>query len=152
MVGTRILPPVRTRTLLILAVVCGVAILLAGGLQLLRIANQDSDDEHYYELGEAAEIGDLTVVVVSSTESDGVATVTVRIGGVEDEDGTDEFRLVVPDQSLEPSGRGDGQCGATTVEVQQCALTFDIGDAAGGVRILLYRRGDDKARWELHAA
>jgi len=140
---------VRTRTLLILAVVCGFAILLAGGLQLLRIASEDSDDAEFYELGEVARVGDLTVVVESSSESEGTATVQVRLGGVDDEDGAAEFRLVVPDHSLEPTGRGDGACGATTVAEQGCTLTFAVGDAAGGARILLYRRGDDDARWAL---
>lgn len=142
----------RTRTLLILAVVCGFAILLAGGLQLLRIANQDTDDEDYHDIGEAVAVGDLTVVVESWEETDGTATVAVRLGGVDDADGTAEFRLVVPEHSLEASGRGDGQCGATTVADQKCQLTFDIGDAPGGARILLFRRGEDVARWTLEAS
>ncbi len=139
----------RTRTLLILAVACGFVILLAGGLQLLRIANQDADDEQYHEPGDAVDVGDLVVVVLSSTESDGISVVSVRVGGVSDADGTDEFRLVVPGERLEPSGRGDGQCGATTVAEHECVLTFNVGDAPGGARILLYRRGDDVARWAL---
>ena len=143
---------VRTRTLLILAVVCGFAILLAGGLQLLRIANQDSDDEQYHQIGDAVDVGDLVVAVVSSSESDGIATVAINLAGVDDPDGTDEFRLVIPGESLQPFGRGDGQCGATTVEEQDCVLTFNVGDAPGGTRILLYRRGDDVARWALDAA
>lgn len=142
----------RTRTLLILAVVCGFAILLAGGLQLLRIANQDSDDDENHALGETVRVGDLTIVVESSSESGGIATVRVLLGGVDDEDGSAEFRLVVPGESLEPSGQGEDQCSATTVDDQECTLTFAVGDAPGGARILLYRRGDEVARWVLAAA
>ena len=43
----------------------------------------------------------------------------------------------------------DSRCAATTVAPQECELTFDVGGAAGGARVLLYRRGDDVARWEL---
>jgi hypothetical protein len=142
---------VRTRTLLILAVGCGFVILLAGGIQLLRIANQESADEEYHLIGEAVEVGDLTIVVESLAESGGVATVSVRLGGVEDEDGAAEFRLVVPGEAVEPNRGGDGACGATTVEEQSCVLTFGVADAPGGSRILLYRRGDEVARWELTA-
>lgn len=141
----------RTRTLLILAVCCGFAILLAGGIQLLRIANQESADDEYHAVGDAVEIGDLTVVVESFSEVGGVARVEVRVGGVDDVDGTAEFRLVVPEAALEPNGRGDRACGATTVAEQSCELAFGVADAAGGSRILLYRRGDEVARWELTA-
>jgi hypothetical protein len=141
---------VRTRTLLILAVACGFLILAAGGVQLLRIASQDPADVEYFDLGEAVAVGDMTVVVESAADSEGAATVVVRLGGVVDDDGADEFRLVVPGQSLAPSGQGEGQCGATTIQDQECVLTFDVDDdSPGGSRVLLYRRGDDVARWRL---
>lgn len=141
--------PVRTRTLLILAVVCGFAILAAGSVQLFRIAGGDPSDTETFELGESVDVGDLTVVVESSAETNSDATVTVQLSGVDDPDGTGEFRLIVPGESLAPTGRGEGHCGATTVEQQECLLAFDVDDAPGGSRILLYRRGDDVARWEL---
>jgi hypothetical protein len=142
---------VRTRTLLILAVCCGFVILLAGGIQLLRIANEESSDADDHALGEAVEIGDLTIVVESFAEAGGVATVAVRLGGVDDDDGAAEFRLVVPGEVVEPNRNGDDACGATTVAERRCELTFGVADAAGGNRILLYRRGDEVARWELTA-
>ena len=126
----------RTRTLLILAVCCGFAILLAGGIQLLRIANEESSDVEFSELGEPVEVGDMTIVVESFDEADGVATVGVQIGGVDDEDGAAEFRLGVAGDVIAPNRRGDRACGATTVDVQSCELTFGVADAAGGTRIL----------------
>lgn len=140
---------VRTRTLLILAVGLGFMILAAGVVQLLRIAGEDPADVEYFELGQAVEVGDLTVVVETSDETADEAQVTVRLGGVTDADGADEFRLVVPGRSLSATATFDGDCGATTVELQTCVLRFDLDDAPGGGRILLYRRGDDVARWEL---
>lgn len=138
----------RTRTLLLLAVACGLAILVAGVVQLLRIADEN-DDVETHAPGEAVVVGDLTVVVDAFQEAAGTATVDVRLGGVADDDGAAEFRLVLPGESLRAVGRDDNACLATTVEEQACTLTFDVGDAAGGSRILLYRRGDDIARWEL---
>ena len=142
----------RTRTLLLLAVACGLVILVAGVVQLLRIADQrDADDVPIHEIGDAVEVGDLSVVVVSYAEQAGSATVEVTLGGVDDLDGASEFRLVVLGESVEPSGAGDDACGATTVEPQTCRLTFAVDDAPGAARILLYRRGEDVARWRLAA-
>jgi hypothetical protein len=142
---------VRTRTLLLLAVATGLVILVAGVVQLLRIADESDADtnESMHALGEEVGVGDLTVVVESYDEGSAVATVDVTLGGVDDPDGADEFRLVVPGESLSPTGAGEDACGATSVASRSCVLTFDIAGAPGGVRFLLYRRGDDVARWVL---
>jgi hypothetical protein len=136
---------VRTRTLLLLAVACGLAILAAGVVQLLRIAGQD-EPAPAARIGEQVEVGDLTVTVEGYAERDDRAVVDLELGGVEDPDGTDDFRLVVPGVSLSPS---DDECGGTTVAQRACSLTFDLTDTAGSSRVLIYRRGDEQARWEL---
>jgi len=138
---------VRTRTLLLLAVACGLVILVAGVVQLLRVAGQD-EPTRPVSIGEPVDIGDLSVTVLELAEAGGQATVDVELGGVDDPDGTDEFRLVVPGSSLAPR-RGERSCAGTTVEVQRCALVFDLPDDAGTTRVLLYRRGDEQVRWEL---
>jgi hypothetical protein len=141
---------VRTRTLLLLAVACGLVILVAGVVQLLRIAAEgDADADEFHRLGEPVDVGDLTVIVESYDERGDTASLSITLGGVDDPDGADAFRLVVPGESLAPSAAGAGACTATTVAPKRCELTFDVSDAAGGARILLYRRGDDVARWEL---
>ena len=91
--------PVRTRTLLLLAVACGLVILAAGVVQLLRIAGQD-EPTPAARIGEQVQIGDLAVTVEDFVEDDGRAVVELELGGVDDPDGTDEFRLVVPGDSL----------------------------------------------------
>ena len=145
-------PPVRTRTLLILAVCCGFAILLAGGIQLLRIANEESSDVEFSELGESVEIGDMTIVVESFDEADGVATVAVQIGGVDDEDGAAEFRLGVAGDVIAPNRSGDRACGATTVG-RAVVRAHVRGRRCRGREpgSCVYRRGDEDARWELSA-
>jgi hypothetical protein len=141
---------VRTRTLLLLAVACGLVILVAGVVQLLRIAGQDGAAE-FSPLGDTVLVGDLEVVVESYDESADTATVAVRLGGVDDADAAADFRLVVPgaDEPLRPTGGGDAACGAVTVEAAECELTFDIGAAPGGLRVLSLERGDNRAQWEV---
>jgi hypothetical protein len=138
---------VRTRTLLLLAVACGLVILVAGVIQLLRIAEQD-DVPPARAIGEAVEIGDLTVIVDGFTERAGRGVVALELGGVDDPEGTDDFRLVVPGASLPPLEDG---CAGTTVDRRVCSLTFDLSGTDGSGRVLLYRRGDERARWELVA-
>ena len=135
----------RTRTLLLLAIACGLVILAAGVVQLLRIAGED-DPPTAAAIGEAVRIGDMTVTVVGATEADGAVTVELDIGGVDDPDGTADFRLVVPGESLAADA---DSCGATTTHSQRCDLTFDLAGTEGTSRVLLYRRGDERARWEL---
>ncbi len=145
----------RTRTLLLLAIACGVAILAAGTFQLLRLAGQDDPPEPA-EVGTPVEIGDLTVVVLGSSEESGRVDVAVELGGVEDPDAADEFRLVVPGASLPPVARPAGEgaeavpaCAGSTTEPSRCVLSFELPDEPGTARVLLYRRGDEQVRWEL---
>jgi hypothetical protein len=136
---------VRTRTLLLLAVACGLAILAAGVVQLLRIAGQD-EPAPAAQIGEPVRVGDLTVTVDGYSERDDRGVVELSLGGVDDPEGTDDFRLVVPGASLAPN---DDECGGTTVARRLCSLMFDLGGTEGSSRVLIYRRGDQQVRWEL---
>jgi hypothetical protein len=136
---------VRTRTLLLLAIGCGFVILVAGVFLLIGLANQD-EPATAAALGEPVMVADMTVTVVEASEDGDVLTVALDIGGVDDAGGTDEFRLVVPGESLRATG---GSCAGTSVEPQRCTLQFDLGGVEGSARVLVYRRGDERARWQL---
>ena len=138
----------RTRTLLLLAVACGLVILVAGGVQLLRIAGQD-EPAPAAQIGEPVRVGDLTVTVDGYAERGDRAVVELSLGGVDDPEGTIDFRLVVPGESLAPV---EDACGGTTLVERACSLTFELGDTDGSSRVLLYRRGDEQARWILASA
>lgn len=135
----------KTRTLLLLAVACGLAILLAGGVLLVQIATRE-DVRPPSPLGEEVRVGDMTVIVDTSTEDGGRRSVEIRIGGVEDPDGTAGFRMIA---SARPAPLVDS-CGATTRLLTTCTLVFEVPDD-GGSRQLLYDRGDRSARWVLTA-
>lgn len=149
----------RTRTLLLLAVVCGLAILVAGGIQLLRVTGGgDAADD--LAIGDAADAGDLTVTVTGASEPDATMRVEVRLGGVDDPAGIDGFRLVVPGAALAPlsgdqaAARTDDLaaadvCAVLTVAEQTCLLVFDTSGVDGSARVLLARRGEDQVRWTL---
>ncbi len=141
----------RTRTLLLLAVSCGLVILVAGGVWLLRLDGANESGSVIFRIGDTAQAGDLRVTVVSATERDGTMEVEVRTSGVDDPSGFDDFTLLTADL-LSPVDTGDDPdgCRATTVAEQSCTLRYDTSAApTEGVRVLVVRRGEDVRRWSL---
>jgi hypothetical protein len=140
----------KTRTLLLLALGCGLAILLAGGALLVMLAGQN-DPEPPVELGVEASIGDMHVTVLSAAEQPEAEMLTVElvVGGVNDPDGAAGFELIASGRPI-PSG-DPSTCGDTRVDPRSCTLVFDVSTADGESRVLRYRRGDDQARWDLLA-
>lgn len=139
----------KTRTLLLLALACGLAIMLAGAVFLFQLAGQD-DVSEATPIGEAVEIGDLTVEVEAADESGGVLSVGIRLAGVADPDGAAGFRLIASGRPIVPieTDAADA-CGATTVEETVCVVRFDVSIADGSSRVLFYERGEEQARWVL---
>ncbi len=141
----------KTRTLLLLAVGTGLLILVAGGLQLIRVSNQEQSVPNS-DIGAVVEVGDMDVVVEGTANSGAELRVSVTLGGVDDPDGASGFRMVVPGSgALEPRrpASAPGSCGATTVERQRCELIFDLDGVDSDVRTLRYERGEESARWLL---
>ena len=149
----------RTRTLLMLAVFCGLAILVAGSVQLLRVSDDSGNASADLFVGDAAAAGDMNVTVNAAGERDGVMRVEVTLSGVDDDDGLDGFRLLVPGNALAPlpsgvpgtglSGTADDGCGGVTLAEQHCTLSFATTGVVGTPRVLLLRRGEDQQRWVL---
>ena len=142
----------RTRTLLLLAVACGLVILVAGGIQLWRFAGDSEGTEDDLPIGASASAGDLDVTVLAAEEADGLMRVTVRLSGVDDPAGLDDFRLIVAEDLIEPltaDQAGAGACAAFTVDEQTCDLVFGTAQVDNDIRVLLVRRGEDRHRWAL---
>ena len=139
----------KTRTLLLLALACGVAIMAAGAVFLVQLSRQ-ADAAPPVPLGEVTEVGDMRVVVDESVEQDGVLDVTVTIGGVDDADGAGGFHLIASGHAAVPeAAAAAGRCAGTTIEPQRCTIRFDVSGARGDSRVLFYERGDELARWVL---
>lgn len=137
----------KTRTLLLLAVTCGLAILVAGTVQLLRLANQDKAT--VLSVGESATAGDARVEVVGFDEADGFAVVEVSLSGVDDADGLSGFTLVGAGAVSAPTGDGDEACIGFTVEAVSCTLTFPTTEMQTADRLLVFTRADQTVRWKL---
>jgi hypothetical protein len=136
--------------LLLLSVAVALAILVAGGVLLLQLAN-DSATVEPAEVGDVVEVGDVTAVVRAVSDSaDELVVVEVEIGGVDDD--IDSFRLLTGDRRLEPiSAPATGRCSEITVETRTCRLEFDVSAAEGSSRVLILRRGEEQRNWSLPA-
>jgi hypothetical protein len=142
----------RTRTLLLLSVGTALLILLAGGVFLFQLTNEASSVEPA-RVGEEVQVGDVRVTVVGASETGGILRVDVEIGGVDDDDGVESFRLVTGDRRLEPLATpGEGRCRSITTEEQRCGIDFGVSTAEGSSRVLVLRRGDEQRNWVVTAA
>ena len=137
----------RTRTLLLLSVATALAILLAGGVLLIQLAGEQ-DTIEASALGERVRVGDVSVTVFDTRAEGDRFVVDVELGGVDDLDGLDGFRLVTGDRELSAlTAPAADRCTAIEVELRRCSLEFDVGAAATSSRVLVLRRGEDRATW-----
>ena len=137
----------KTRTLLLLALACGLAIMVAGAVFLFQLSTRD-DVAAPIPLGEPVEVADMNVRVLGADEAGGALVVTVRIGGVDDDDGAAGFRLIASGRPVLPDEAAE-RCGVTSVTPRECTVSFDVSTADGTSRVLFYERGDEQARWVL---
>ena len=135
----------RTRTLLLLAIGCGLAILLAGGIQLLRVSGQQQN-ARLLNVGEAAKLGDVSVALISSSVHPAEVLAIVRIGGVDDPHGLDGFTLVGPGKVMPVTS---STCHSIAMVPADCQLTFATSGIQGTSRQLIFRRADEQLRWVL---
>lgn len=136
----------KTRTLMLLALGCGVAIMLAGAVFLFQVANQ-ADLAEPAAIGSVVTVGDMSVVVTGPSErSDGTLAVQIEIGGTEDEAPAEDFRMIA---SGRPAPLVGTTCPPSGPQPQTCVITFDVATADGASRVLFYERGDEQARWVL---
>lgn len=139
----------RTRTLLLLAVTCGLAILLAGSYQLLRLANQTTEST-LLEVGGTGTAGDAVVTVVGASTVGDTFVVTLDLSGVDDADGLDGFTLVGVGNVVKPlSADSPEACTGFTVALVQCTVAFPNDGFRNDDRMLLFERAEDSVRWTL---
>lgn len=142
----------KTRTLLLLAVGCGLIILVAGSIKIFLIAD-DSTPSHL-SIGQSAEIADMSVTVESVRRAGSQTMIEIDISGVDDPDGAATFFYGIGASKelrpVTPSTDSAAACAATTAAATgTCVLAFDT-DVSGGV--LRYERGGEKARWDIVGA
>ncbi len=147
----------KTRTLLLLSVGCGLLILLAGGLKLFQVAS-DRTEVPVLEFGKSSLIGDMSVAVMSVVDGPDGTRVLVRMGGVPGESVVEDWRLLGDGRVLEPSGAEAGVtetagefpiCGRSSVvpdgaEPIVCVIRFPSVEAFQAVA---YTRAGEQRQW-----
>lgn len=138
----------RTRTLLILAAVCGLLILLAGGLKLFQVASDPAEVETL-AVGEESLIGDMTVAVTAIDRTADATVVSVRMSGVPDADALVGWRLWGDGAGtpLEPQRVDETTCDDEPVPAAgalDCVLVFAAVDTLQSV---IYLRAGDQRQW-----
>jgi hypothetical protein len=150
---------VKTRTLILLAMACGLAILVAGGAFLWRvIANKDElTVPEIRAPGQSQQIGPVTATVAGSTDLGDVVVVRVHLASSHrlDDAGSGWSLVVSGDTSARapvavPPGAG-AACAGTAVEPGQaadCVVAFPSGD---GDRYVAFAVGSVQRQWKLEA-
>jgi hypothetical protein len=148
---------VKTRTLILLAMACGLAILVAGGAFLWRvIANKDAlTVPEIRAPGQSQQIGPVTATVTGSSDVGDVVVVQVHLATSDRlaDAGSGWSMVVSGDTSARapvtvPPGAGPA-CAGAAVDAGQaadCAVAFPTGD---GDRYVAFAVGPVQRQWKL---
>lgn len=136
-----------TRKLIITALLCGMAILVAGGLKLFLTAT-DRVEVQVLSFGDGAELGDMEVQVLSAVPSVDATLVTVSMGGVDGADATAGWLVFTGTSVLEPIAPPEGvvsPCATTPADGRvQCVVAFPPSEK---VQYVAYVRAGIQKRW-----
>lgn len=138
----------KTRTLLLLSVACGLVILVAGGLKLLQVAT-DRTEVPVLTVGDATRIGDMTVRVDAITVGANGTEARVAMSGVPGAATVDGWRLLGDGSVVQPfTTVGDDLCDArTTVPASgevTCVVRFPSVET---VQAVAYLRAGEQRQW-----
>lgn len=136
-----------TRKLILTALVCGLAILIAGGVKLFQVADRETTVE-VLDLGDTATLGDMTVSVLAISDSADATLVTVSMVGVDLESGAEDgWRMLADGKVAEPLLVQDqpGACATTSVSTAvECVVAFGPADKT---RTVAYIRAGEQRQW-----
>lgn len=138
-----------TRKLILTALVCGLAIVVAGGLKLFQVAGNDPKVEAL-RLGESVLVADMTVSADSIRATEAATFVTVTIYGVDGADAVEGWRLISGGEVVAPLTGDDPAPGTNLCVVTRaatpttCVVPFPA--VAGSVTVA-YLRGGAQSQW-----
>lgn len=138
-----------TRKLILTALFCGLAIMVAGGLKLFQVARNDSRVE-VLSFGETSRIADMTVSVVGISQKETATYVTVTMSGVEGADASEGWRVLAGGEVLAPivgddPAPGSNLCVRTMLNSPvSCDVVFP---ATTGTITVAYLRGGAQSQW-----
>lgn len=132
-----------TRKLILTALICGLAIMVAGGTKLFQMATEDAQAV-VLELGTSSTLSDMTVSVTDVEQSADVTQVTVTMVGVEGADAVEGWRLLAGGEVISPL-HSKSDCQPTTSDAKQtCILGFPT--STGSVTVA-YLRAGQQSQW-----
>lgn len=137
-----------TRKLILTALICGLAIMLAGGAKLFLIATDDSEVQ-LNSLKVQKTLGDMTVSVLSVTQNPDATVVSVTMTGVAGADAVEGWRLLAGGEVLAPNIdlTASQAMPCTTTELAQiitCEVAFE---ASEGTATVAYLRAGQQSQW-----
>jgi hypothetical protein len=144
-----------TRKLIGLAMLCGLAILVAGGIQLFRIQDGRDREVEVLSLGEAGTLGGITATV-AGVQRPGPIVLDVDVAAGADSTGVDDLAaawLVSSDGRARQPAAVPGDLGQACPSEplpagarRSCLVAFEAGDGATFAR---FRVGDRVLVWSL---
>lgn len=142
-----------TRRLIAAALLCGLAILLAGGIFLVNLAaNQDDlTVPDLLVLGQSADVEGVQATVLSADATDRALVLHVRLqaAGEPVADAADGWAVVIGSIRDPLETATDTPCAGREVPAGatvECDLAFA---AADGTAFVEYARGEARARWRV---
>jgi hypothetical protein len=134
-----------TRKLILTALICGLAIMLAGGFKLFQVATEDVDAV-VYDLGTEQTLGDMKVTVQSVQQSEAQTTVSVQMRGVEGADGYEGWKLLADGKLSDPIVTADTPpCVTKMAQFVECKIPF-VGSTGTSVTVA-YQRANLQSQW-----
>ncbi len=136
-----------TRKLILAALLCGLLIVVAGGIKLFQTV-RDGNEASLLELGESATLGDMTVRVDGIRITSDRTLVDVALIGVDGASAISGWRLLSGGKITQPMSlpldAGD-ECALTKSDVEStCTVAFPVSH---GTRTVAYIRGGDQRQW-----
>lgn len=135
----------KTRTLILWSLVCGVIILVAGSVKLFQVSSGDSTVE-FLAFGQQATVADM-VVAVESFESTGDAVLArVTMSGPDGADAREGWRMIAGERVLSPIDATveSDLCTTTSATPVTCVVAFPTVD---GTPVFAYLRAGDQRQW-----
>ena len=134
-----------TRKLILTALVCGLAIMLAGGFKLFQVATEDVEAV-VYDIGTEQTLGDMLVTVVSVNQKPDGTFVTVSMRGVEGADGFEGWKLLADGELSDPViGASTDPCTTKVAQYVKCVIPF-VASVGSSVTVA-YQRADTQSQW-----
>ena len=136
-----------TRKLILTALICGMAIMLAGGVKLFQVVSEDKVAE-VLALGTESKVSDMTVTVTAVDKQPYATIVHVRMSGVEGADGYEGWQILADGELAAPVMNDEaGPVPACTTRADvpvECDIRFI---AAKGTVTVAYARAGSQSQW-----